>query len=176
MTRLKQANHSSETRQPRDASLRASVSADEFANNRHDYIFVDHNPREQAEKLEQVLVHYIRDLRQESNKQLDCDRQLVVRLMDLIRPAYPTDQQKMIQLDNLMKEIADLHDRRHIRMKEKVEDLRAEIGCLRNRLLIVQNESSILINQTSIAHSTLIRSSRAWFDKHGRVQHFFSLL
>ena len=153
--RLTQACDSSETRQ------RLGASADKKESNgaRHDYVFVDHNPQENARELEQLLHGYIRDLKDQGQSQLDCARLLVVRVMDLIRPAYPTDQQKMIELDKIMSEIGSLHNERHVEQREKVEHLRNEICQLQKMLCATEDRTSIvpieanrnysLVNQTS---------------------------
>ena len=161
ITRLRQANHSSETRQSSDTSSSASAARpSESSDSRHDYIFVDHNPREHAEQLEKTLQYYIRDMRQETSTQLECDQQLVIRLMDLIRPAYPTDQRKMIELDNVVKDIAELHDKRYIEMKEKTVTLRAEICRLQRMLVTTQDDPPILINQNSQVQSMVTQTCK----------------
>jgi hypothetical protein len=148
ITRLKQANHSSENRQTTNSQMHNNNN-----NNNHacpsivgkdDYIFVDHDP----ECAEQVLILYIRDLKQESNTQLDCDKQLVTRLMDLIRPAYSNNQQKMIQLDKIVQDIGVLHDRRHIDQEEKIQQYRADINRLNRMIFTASNDQTIHNNNT----------------------------
>lgn len=63
--------------------------------------------------------------------------------MDLIRPAYTKDQQKMIELDHLTQEIADLHDKRHVEQKGKIEALRTEICQLKKMLMTTNSEGSL---------------------------------
>jgi hypothetical protein len=137
---LKQANNSSENRQITNSNN------DNGAN--PDYIFVHHDPKESAVQLEQVLRFYIRDLEQETNTQIDCDRQLIIRLMNLIRPAYSDDQKKMIQLDKILDDIASLHDKRHVAQNEKIEQLRTEVCHLNKMLLTVRSEHSIYNGDT----------------------------
>lgn len=176
ITRLRQANHSSETRQSRDTSSSASARPVESSDDsRHDYIFVDHNPREHAEHLEKALQYYIRDMRQETSTQLECDQQLVIRLMDLIRPAYPTDQQKMIELDNVVKDIADLHNTRYIKMKEKNAELRAEVCRLQRMLVTTPDDAPILINQTSQVQSMVTQNCTTQLEKIEQTFHLLAV-
>lgn len=106
---------------------------------------------------------YIRDLKQEKNTQLDCDKQLVTRLMDSIRLAYVNNQPKMIELDKIMDEIGVLHDRRHMEQKEKIEHLRTEICRLQKMLCTASNDHSLYNenhnNVTSSIFSTIHRGS-----------------
>ncbi|UJR31612.1 hypothetical protein I4U23_019095 [Adineta vaga] len=118
------------------------TSSNNNNNNAHDFIFVDHNPQENAKQLEQVLNHYIRDLKQENKSQLECSQQLIIRLMDIIRPAYPNDQKKMIELDQTMRQIASLHDKRHIENEEKIQQLRTDICQLNKMLCSTKDELS----------------------------------
>jgi len=116
------------------------------------FIFVDHDPVKIAKQLEEVLTYYIRDLKQESTTQLDCDKQLVTRLMDLIRPAYVDNQQKMVELDKKMEDIGLLHDKRHIEQKEKIEQLRTEI-CRLNKILTSANNDHSMYNDNTKNYS-----------------------
>jgi hypothetical protein len=65
----------------------------------------------------------------------------------------------------VMKEIADLHDSRHIKIKEKNQQLRAEICRLQRMLVTSQEDTSILINQTSRMESMVTQTSTAQFEK-----------
>ncbi|CAF1337495.1 unnamed protein product [Adineta ricciae] len=127
----------------------------------NDFVFVDHNPQENAKKIEQVLDYYLRDLRQESKSQLECSQQLVTRLMDLIRPAYPNDQHKMIELDAIMRDIANFHDKRHVENEGKIQELQAEIRRLEKTLILSKDE--LLMHQNSslsLSTMTSIREQR----------------
>jgi len=72
--------------------------------------------------------------------------------MDLIRPAYSTDQRKMIELDKIMEEIAGLNDKRHVENNEKIELLRAEICQLKSTLWTAKNEQ-IIYNESNRNYS-----------------------
>lgn len=165
ITRLRQANHSCESRQTIESPAIAATpttatrSGGESLQHNHDYVFVDHNPKENAKQLEQVLAFYTRDLRQEGKTQFSCAQELVVRLLDIIRPAYPNDQQKMIELDKVRNEIAELHDKRYMEQKEKDEQLRTEICQLNRTLCTVRNEQSTYdsVPQNYSAMNSLIR-------------------
>jgi len=160
ITRLKQANNSSENRQITNPQINDTYQS---VGNKHDYIFVDHNPLENAKQLEQVLKFYILDLKQETNTQLVCDKQLVTRLMDLIRPAYLNDQQKTTELDNIIQDIGLLHDKRHMDQLEKIEQLRTEVRQLNRRLCDASNDNSLYIennNRNYSMFSTIHRGSK----------------
>lgn len=137
--RLKQATNSAENRN-NDAN---ETTTSRTPPNRQDYIFVDHNPEENAQQLEQVLQYYIQDLKQENRTHLDCAQQLTIRLIDLIRPAYSKDQKKMIELDGVLREISALHDQRHVDQNEKLEQLRSENSQLQKLLFNASNPSSL---------------------------------
>ncbi|CAF1182146.1 unnamed protein product [Rotaria sp. Silwood1] len=139
ITRLKQVNNSSEIRQATNIETNNNILKNENNDGKQEYIFIDHNPNENAKQLEQILIHYIRDLKQETNTQNDCDQQLITRLMDIIRPVYTNDEKKLNELDNITKEIASLHDKRYIEQKEKIEQLHTEI-CQLNKMLLTKNE------------------------------------
>lgn len=158
IARLQQANHSSENRQPTNTQPLQS-STHENINpcpsvdpGRLDYVFVRHDPLEVAKQLEQILEFYIRDLKQESNSQLCCDKQLVTRIMDLIRPAYTNNQEKSKQLDQMMEEIGVVHDKRHVEQKEKIEQLRLEVDRL-NRTLFTNSTDQTIQLESSRTHS-----------------------
>jgi hypothetical protein len=72
--------------------------------------------------------------------------------MDLIRPAYSTDQKKMIELDKIMEEISSLNDKRHVENKEKIELLRAEI-CQLNKMLCTTKEEQLIYNENNRNYS-----------------------
>jgi hypothetical protein len=159
ITRLKQANNSSENRQITNPQINDTCQS---FDNKDDCIFVDHDP-ENAKQLEQVLKFYILDLKQETNTQLVCDKQLVTRLMDLIRPAYLNHQQKTKELDNIIQEIGLLHDKRHMDQLEKIEQLRTEVRLLNKRLCDASNDNSLYIennNRNYSMFSTIHRGSK----------------
>ncbi|CAF2985623.1 unnamed protein product [Rotaria socialis] len=110
---------------------------------KQDYIFVDNNPQEHAKQVEQALKYYVQDLTQETNTQWQCDKQLVVRLMDLVRPVYSHDQMKLIELEEMQKQIGSLHDKRYIEQREKFEQLRAEI-CQLNKMLLEHKDEQLI--------------------------------
>ena len=153
--RLKQATNSAENRN-NDAN---ETTTSRTPPNRQDYIFVDHNPEENAQQLEQVLQYYIQDLKQENRTHLDCAQQLTIRLIDLIRPAYSKDQKKMIELDGVLREISALHDQRHVDQNEKLEQLRSENSQLQKLLFNASNPSSLSL--TNRNYSLAYQESRS---------------
>lgn len=148
--RLKQATNSAENR---------NNDTKETALSRQDYIFVDHNPEENAQQLEQILQYYIQDLKQENRTHLDCAQQLTIRLIDLIRPVYSKDQKKMIELDAVLREISALHDQRHVEQNEKFEQLRSENSHLQKLLFNASNPSSLSL--TNRNHSLAYSESKS---------------
>jgi len=88
--------------------------------------------------------------------------------MDLIRPAYSTDQRKMIELDKIMEEIAGLNDKRHVENNEKIELLRAEICQLKSTLWTTKNEQ-IIYNESNRNYSMSNTMHR------GRKNSFFKI-
>ncbi|CAF5224667.1 unnamed protein product, partial [Rotaria magnacalcarata] len=69
ITRLKQANNSSENRQATSSQAQQSIVKHTNSEVKQDYIFVDNNPQEHAKQLEQALKFYIQDLTQDTNTQ-----------------------------------------------------------------------------------------------------------
>ncbi|CAF5066881.1 unnamed protein product, partial [Rotaria magnacalcarata] len=63
--------------------------------------------------------------------------------MDLVRPVYSHDQMKLIELEEMQKQIGSLHDKRYIEQQEKFEQLRAEISRLNKMLLEHKDEQLI---------------------------------
>ena len=152
ITRLKQANHSSENRQITNSQSNNNQPVRPSGVGSNEYIFIDHDPLQDAKKLEEILMFYIGDLKKETNSQLDCDKQLITRIMDLIRSAYLNDQQKMIQLDKIVEEIGQLHDKRHIEQQEKLEQLRADRNRL-NRMMFPTGSDQQIVNNRSKNYS-----------------------
>jgi RNase adaptor protein for sRNA GlmZ degradation len=71
--------------------------------------------------------------------------------MDLIRPAYLNDQEKMIELNNIMEEVGLLHDKRHIEQKEKIEQLRTEICRLNKMLFTASNDQTLYRSYSTLS-------------------------
>ncbi|CAF3979567.1 unnamed protein product [Rotaria sp. Silwood2] len=108
-----------------------------------DYICIQHDLQETTKQLEQIINYYRQDLKQESNTQLDCNRNLITRLVDIIRPVYSSNQEKMKDLDTLVVEIVELHDKRFIEQREKNEELYNEISHLKKRMITLENDNNI---------------------------------
>ena len=159
VTRLKQANNLSENRQVSSLKTDENISSPQIAGGRHEYIFVDHDSQENAKQLEEVLKYYIRDMKEETRTQLECDRGLTIRLMNLIRPAYSSDQKKLIQLDEIMKEIGSLHDKRYIEQKEKIDKLIVENRDLMKKSLSISDPSINTITNDSISYMSYSKNT-----------------
>jgi len=71
--------------------------------------------------------------------------------MDLIRPAYLNDQEKMMELNNIMEEVGLLHDKRHIEQKEKIEQLRTEICRLNKMLFTASNDQTLYRSYSTLS-------------------------
>jgi len=97
------------------------------SNDTHGCNYVEHARLEAAKQIEQILNFYRKELKQESNTQLECNQQLITRLVDFIRPAYSSQRKKMEDLDELYEDIFNLQYIRFIEQKEKMEQLSNEI-------------------------------------------------
>jgi len=109
---------------------------------RNDYVYIEHDRLEAAKQIEQILNFYRQDLKQDSNTQLDCNQQLITRLIDFLRPVFSTDETKMKDLDTLYEEISDSQDIRFIDQKEKMEQLNNEIIHLKKLIITSPNEGN----------------------------------
>jgi len=105
------------------------------SDDKHDYNYVNHYHVEIIKQIELILNYYRQDLKQESNTQLDCNRQLITRLVDFIRPAYSSNANQMKDLDVLYEDISSLLDKRFIEQKEKNDQLQNKIRHLRNSII-----------------------------------------
>jgi predicted RNase H-like nuclease (RuvC/YqgF family) len=108
-----------------DQSLTTNNQA--YSKNEHNYVSDDDDQLEATKQIEQILEYYRKELQQESNTQLDCNRRLITRLFDFIRPVYSSYRKKKEDLDALFEDISDLQDIRYIQQKEKTEQLQNEI-------------------------------------------------
>jgi hypothetical protein len=111
-----------------------------YSKNGHNYVSDDDDPLEATKQIEQILESYRKELKQESNTQLDCNQQLIKRLFDFIRPAYSSYKKKKNELDALLEEISVLQDIRYIQQKEKTEQLQSEILHLKKLISTSVNE------------------------------------
>ncbi|CAF1169100.1 unnamed protein product [Adineta ricciae] len=119
-----------------------NFNSDSYVSDRNNNIFDDDDANDVSEavqQIEQVLEYYRKELKQESYTQLDCNRKLITRLFDFIRPTYSMHKKKMNDLNALFEEISALQDLRFIRVKDKQEHLTNEISQLK-KLMISANE------------------------------------
>jgi hypothetical protein len=86
------------------------------------------------------LKFYQQDLKQDSNTLLDCNQQLIIRLVDLIRPIYSSKRNKLKDLDALIEDISVLQALPFIEQKEKTEQLSNEILHLKKLIITSANE------------------------------------
>jgi hypothetical protein len=128
--RLQQVNHSTNSKYRKNHD------------ERNDYVYVEHDRYEAARQIEQILNLYRQNLKQESNTQLDCNQQLITRLIDFLRPAFSTNETKMKELDVLYEEISDSQDIRFIEQKEKIEQLSNEVIHLKKVIVTSPNEAN----------------------------------
>jgi hypothetical protein len=103
--------------------------------NSDEYIYVNQDPLGLIRQIEQILNFYRQDLKQESKTQLDCNRQLITRLIDFLRPAYSSYENQMKDLDILYKEIFDLQEIRFTEQKEKNDQLSIQIRYLKKSII-----------------------------------------
>lgn len=121
-----------------DQSLTTNNQA--YSKNEHNYVSDDDDQLEATKQIEQILEYYRKELQQESNTQLDCNRKLITRLFDFIRPVYSSYRKKKEDLDALFEDISDLQDIRYIQQKEKTEQLQNEILHLKKLIMTSVNE------------------------------------
>ncbi|CAF1090508.1 unnamed protein product [Rotaria sp. Silwood1] len=137
-----QTNESSNTTQPITSNVVYDQNNQTNSDSSHDYIFIQHDLQETTKQLEQILYYYQQDLTQESNTPFDCNRNLITRLVDLIRPVYSLNQEKMKNLNTLVDDISDLHDKRIVEQKEKNEQFHLEISHLKKLIVTSENEDN----------------------------------
>ncbi|CAF1183570.1 unnamed protein product [Adineta steineri] len=137
LRRLQQTNQSPSDTQ---AAISKPINNRSNTNFKNDHKFADSNLIESAEQIEQILEYYRKELKQESNTQLDCDRQLITRLTDFIRPIYSSNQKKMKDLDILFDDISILHDKRFFDEKEQNEQLHTKIRHLKKSMVSPTND------------------------------------
>ncbi|CAF3083481.1 unnamed protein product [Rotaria sp. Silwood2] len=137
-----QVNESSKRTQPITSNLVFDQNNQTNSSGKGDQIFVEHYSDGSTNQLEQILSYYRQDLKQRMNTQFDCDRKLITRLVDLIRPVYSLNQKNMKDLDILFNEILDLHDKRFIEQKEKNEQVQKENSHLKNLIVTSANEDN----------------------------------
>ncbi|CAF1566353.1 unnamed protein product [Rotaria sp. Silwood1] len=146
-----QANESSKNTQPKMLKPVYNQNNQTKSNGKRDRIFVEHYSDGSTNQLEQILSYYRQDLKQESNTQLDCDRNLITRLVDFIRPEYSLNKNKMKDLDILFNEILNLNEKRFIKQKEKKnEQVQKEIANLKKLIVTSANKDHITKNISQI--------------------------
>lgn len=109
-----------------------------------DFIYVEQDRLQCAQELEKIVQHYFEDLKQENKTQIDCSRQLVIRLMDIIRVAYSKDSSKLEALNKFMDQIDDSHDRRFIQEKEVIEQYKVQIANLKRQIMSMEAEPQLI--------------------------------
>ncbi len=119
---------------------------------RHDYVYVEHDRLEAAKAIEQILNYYRQDLKHESMSQLECSQQLITRLVDFIRPAYSADRKKMGELETLFEEISTSQDIRFVEPIAKNEQLEEEIRHLRKLIITTEGEGNRQDNMMTKAY------------------------
>ncbi|CAF3670382.1 unnamed protein product [Rotaria sp. Silwood1] len=125
--------------------------SDQNTNDNRDYFFIEHDLQDKMKQIEQILSYYRQDLKQESNTQLDCDRNLITRLVDFIRPEYSSNKNKIKDLDILFNEILNLNEKRFIKQKEKKnEQVQKEIANLKKLIVTSANKDHITKNISQI--------------------------
>jgi hypothetical protein len=120
------------------------------SDDRQDYIYVNQELLGTVKQIEQILNYYRQDLKQESNTQLDCNQQLITRLIDFIRPVYSSNENQMKDLDLLYENISALHEKRFDEEKEKLNQLNNQIRHLKKSIITTpiedNNRESLMTN------------------------------
>ncbi|CAF3756994.1 unnamed protein product [Rotaria sp. Silwood1] len=131
-----QANESSKNTQPRMLKPVYNQNNQTKSNSKRDRIFVEHYSDGSTNQLEQIL---------------NCDRNLITRLVDFIRPEYSLNKNKMKDLDILFNEILNLNEKRFIKQKEKKnEQVQKEIANLKKLIVTSANKDHITKNISQI--------------------------
>lgn len=76
--------------------------------------------------FEQILYFYRNELQPESNSQAHVHHQFLLRLIDLVRPHYHHNQQKLEQFDQLFQDIIALYERETVKQRESMEELKRQ--------------------------------------------------
>ncbi|CAF0865750.1 unnamed protein product [Adineta ricciae] len=111
------------------------------------YVYVDHDRIEIAKQLEQIVDYYRKELKQEPYNQFECNQQLITRLIDLIRPIYSSNKQKIKDLDVLLEDVSHQHEKRSAEQKERNDQQQNQIRHLKKSLVSTSAEDNI---QTSL--------------------------
>jgi hypothetical protein len=122
-------------RRLQQANQLKSVDNPTNSDNKHDSTYVNRDLLDTIKQIEQILNYYRQDLKQESNSQLDCNRKLITRLVDFIRPIYSSNEKQMKELDILYEDISILHDKRFLEQKEKNDQLHNKIRHLKKSII-----------------------------------------
>lgn len=109
---------------------------------KQDYSHGENDRLEAAEQIERILNFYRQELKQDSITQLDCNQQLIIRLVDFIRPIYSPEKKKLRDLDALIEEIAVLQALPFIEQRDKIEQLNNEIQHLKKIIITSENENN----------------------------------
>ncbi len=150
------------------ANQSKSINNPSNSDDRNDYIEVN------IRQIEQILNFYRQDLKQESKTQLDCNRQLITRLIDFLRPAYSSDENQMKNLDILYKEIFDLQDIRFIEQKEKNDQLSIQIRYLKKSIITTpikdDDRDSLMTNVYQMSKRISKKNKRIIFQSIIQIQ------
>ncbi|UJR15073.1 hypothetical protein I4U23_002042 [Adineta vaga] len=119
------------------------------SNNKEEHTYINQDLFEVGKQLEQILDYYRKEFKQDSNNQFECNQQLIIRLIDTIRPLYSADEKKIKDLDILFEDISQLHEKRFIEHKEKNDQLQNKIRHLKKSIIsppIEDNSRNSLMN------------------------------
>ena len=120
------------------------------------YSTMEENRHETANQLGDILHHYRRELRQQTNSGPDCFQRLIARLFDFIRPMYSTDVRKMDELETLYDEINQLNAKKSWEQKDKNEQLQEEINQLKKLVINSSNQSNPMASLYQMSKSVCV--------------------
>ena len=122
-------------------------------------------------QIEQILKFYRQDLKQESNTQLDCNQQLITRLIDFLRPAYSSNEDQMKDLDTLYAELLNLQETRFAEQKAKNDQISIQLRYLKKSIIAnpieEEDRNSMMTN--------VYRMSRRFSLREKKTLSFFEL-
>ncbi|CAF3761828.1 unnamed protein product [Rotaria sordida] len=127
---------------PNDAPISTHVPILKHLQQANQSSKIVYDQNERTNQLEQILNYYRQELKQKTNTQFDCDRNLITRLIDFIRSIYSSNKKKLKDLDILFNDISDLHDKRFNEQKEKNEQFQEEISYLKKLIITSDNEDN----------------------------------
>ena len=100
--------------------------------------------------FEQILYFYRNELQPESNSQAHVHHQFLLRLIDLVRPHYHHNQEKLQEFDQLFQDIIALYERETVKQQESMAELKRETAHWQGVSLVSMREPATRPSRTKI--------------------------